>query len=80
MNKPTPRRRTIDMPEPRSRQVALAAAFLGISSEAWIQSVISAGLLALSQNDATFALALARSAGVSWENLEKIAKLNAEQQ
>jgi hypothetical protein len=44
---PTPRRRTIGMPAIRSKQLALAAAALGLTSEQTIQSFITAGLLSL---------------------------------
>lgn len=64
------------MPASRSRQVALAAAYLGIDGERFIQSSISASLLSLADHDPTFALALARTSGVEWDDLERITKLN----
>ena len=66
---PTPRRRSIGMSQTRSRQIALAAASLGISSEQAIQSFITAGLLSLAGHDKAFAMALARSAGMAWDDL-----------
>ena len=66
---PTPRRRSIGMTTTRSRQLALAAATLGLSSELTIQSFITAGLLSLAAHDRAFAMALARSAGMTWDDL-----------
>lgn len=66
---PTPRRRSIDMPEVRSRQLALAAAHLGITSHQAIQSFITAGILSLAANDPLFATMLLRTSGVSWNDL-----------
>jgi hypothetical protein len=53
----------------RSRQIALAAATLGLSSEMTIQSFLTAGLLSLAAHDKVFAMALARSAGMAWDDL-----------
>lgn len=59
----------------RARQLALAAAYLGLSdSESVIQSFITAGLLSLAEHDSTFGLALARMAGVDWDDLERITR------
>jgi hypothetical protein len=58
------------MPAVRSKQIALAAAVLGVTGEQCIQGFITAGLLSLAANDRIFAQALARTAGVSWEELE----------
>ena len=70
--------RTIQMPPSRSRQLALAAAYLGLpDSESAIQSFITAGLLSLAEHDSTFALAVARMAGIDWSELEAIAKQEA---
>jgi hypothetical protein len=67
--------RTIGTNPSRSRQLALAAAHLGLpDSEAAIQSFITAGLLSLAEHDNTFGLALARMAGVDWSELGRIAK------
>jgi hypothetical protein len=57
------------MPASRSKQLALAAAHLGLTSHQTIQSFITAGLLALATHDRAFAMALARTAGVTWEEL-----------
>jgi hypothetical protein len=62
--------RTIENPPARQRQIAMAAAFLDISGELFIQSAITAALLSLAQADPTFALMLARAAGASFETLE----------
>ena len=64
--------RTIGTTPSRSRQIALASAYLGIDGEAFIQSSISASLLSMAEHDPTFGLALARSAGVDWDDLERI--------
>ena len=58
--------RTIGTTPVRSRQISLAAAYLGIDGERFIQSAITASLLSLSDHDPTFALMLARSAGMDW--------------
>jgi hypothetical protein len=68
------RRRTIGMTESRSQQVSLAAASLGITSEALIQSFITAGLLTMTAHDDALAFALARAGGASWEQLTDLAK------
>lgn len=74
-----PRKRTIQMPECRSRQVAAAAAHLDITGEEFIQSAITAALLSLAEHDPTrtVAYAFARAAGVSWETLEYAARQEA---
>lgn len=72
------RRRTIAMPEYRSQQIAMVAAELGINSEAFIQSAISAAIVTAMEHDDTLALALARAAGASWDELVTIAKIRAE--
>jgi len=70
-------KRTIRMPKPRARQLALAAAFLGLpDSESVIQSFISAGLLSLAEHDATFKLALLRACDVDWDTVQRVAKEN----
>jgi hypothetical protein len=66
--------RTIDMPESRRRQVALAAAASGVSAEKWIQGCITAGLLSQAAHDATFAMSLMRSAGIPWDEIQSIVK------
>lgn len=66
---PTPRRRSINVTEARSRQIANAAVYLNISGEEFIQSAILAALISLGQTDAVFAHILARSAGVDWQEL-----------
>ena len=59
------------MPEVRSKQIAMAAAYLGISGHEFIQSAITAALLSLcDQGDKTFAYMLSRAAGVEFETLE----------
>jgi hypothetical protein len=70
--------RTIDMSEPRRRQVALAAAASNVSSHQWIQAAITAGLLSQAANDETFALSLMRSAGIPWDTIQSIVKETAE--
>jgi hypothetical protein len=65
------RHRTIKMPEVRSKQIALAAAYLGTDGETVIQSAITALLLSLANADAVFAAVLARSLGVDWGELVK---------
>ena len=61
------------MPPSRARQLALAAAYLGLpDSESCIQNFVTAGLLSLSEHDSTFGLALARLAGVDWDDLERL--------
>lgn len=67
-HKDTPHR-SIAMPRVRSRQVALAAAAMGVSSEQAIQSFITAGLLSLATHDRAFAMALARTAGMDFDEL-----------
>lgn len=67
----TPRRRTINMPEVRSKQIALAAAYLDTDGEHVIQAAITALLLTLCQADQTFGAMLARTAGLSWDDLVK---------
>ena len=67
---PTPRRRTINMPAVRSKQIALAAAQMGLTSEQTIQSFITAGLLTLATHDPAFRYALMRTAGADWGELE----------
>lgn len=68
---PTPRRRTIGMPEVRSKQIALAAAYLDTDGEHIIQAAITAMLLSLANNDKVFAAMLARTADVDWDELVK---------
>ena len=65
------RKRTILMPESRSRQIALAAAATGVSSEQFIQGAITAALLTLAEQDKTFALALMRGV-LPWDAIERI--------
>jgi hypothetical protein len=67
----TPRRRTIAMPEVRSKQIALAAAFLGTDGEHIIQAAITAMLLSIANSDTGFAVMLARTAGFGWDELVK---------
>ena len=74
---PTPRRRTIAMPECRSRQVAAASAHLDVTGEEFIQSAITAALVSLAQADRTFAYALARVSGVEYDTLEFAARQEA---
>lgn len=62
--------RTIASPPARQRQIATAAAYLNISGEMFIQSAITTALLCLAQADPTFALMLARAAGVTFDTLE----------
>jgi hypothetical protein len=65
------RRRSINMPEVRSKQIALAAAYLGTDGETIIQSAVTALLLSLAGADASFAAMLARTQGLSWDELVK---------
>jgi len=74
---PTPRRRTINCPEARSRQIAAASAHLQISGEDFIQAAISAALLQLCEADRSFAYALCRVSGVEWSTLEFAARQEA---
>ena len=68
-------KRTIRMPKPRARQLALAAAFLGFpDSESVIQSFITAGLLSLADHDETFKVAMLRAAGVDWDEIDRITR------
>ena len=71
-------RRTISMPEPRRRQVALAAAANGVSAENWIQASITAGLLSQAANDGVFAMALMRDAGIPWHEIQSIVRESAD--
>jgi hypothetical protein len=57
------------MPSIRSKQLALAAAYLGTDSEHIIQSSITAMLLSLCSADKAFAAVLLRSSGVEWDDL-----------
>jgi hypothetical protein len=71
----TGQHRTIGQTPERARMCSLAAAHLGLpSSEIFIQSAITAALMTLGQEDPVFALMLARSAGIDWNELQKIAK------
>jgi hypothetical protein len=72
------RRRTIAMPEARAQQIAMVSAELGVSAEIFIQSAITAALVSAMEHDDTLALALARVAGASWDELAAIAKLRAD--
>lgn len=56
------------MPEVRSKQIALAAAYLGTDGESVIQSAITAMLLSLTA-DVSFRASLLRVSGVSWDDL-----------
>jgi hypothetical protein len=79
LQKGIPLHRTIQTTPSRSRQLALAAAFLGMpDSESVIQSFIFAGLRSLAEHDATFKLALLRSADVDWDTLQRIAEESSE--
>jgi endonuclease/exonuclease/phosphatase family metal-dependent hydrolase len=71
------RKRTIAMPETRSRQVAVASAHLDVTGEEFIQSAITAALLSLCEADRSFCYALARAAGVEFETLEFTARQEA---
>ena len=71
------RRRTILMSEYRSQQIAAASAELGISSELFIQSAITAALITAAEHDDALAYTFARQAGVGWEELQAIATLRA---
>jgi hypothetical protein len=65
--------RTINMSETRRRMVALCAAHLGVtSSEQVIQAAISALMVELAARDKGFAFALARTAGVTWDDIERM--------
>jgi hypothetical protein len=68
---PTPRRRTIGMSAIRSKQIALCAAYSGVSAEAWIQSAITAAMLSLADHDKAFAYMLVRAGGTDWDSLER---------
>jgi hypothetical protein len=72
------RRRTILMPECGAQQIAMVSAELGVSSEIFIQSAISAAIITAMEHDDKLALALARAAGASWDELGVIAKLRAD--
>jgi hypothetical protein len=72
------RRRTIAMPEYRSQQIAMVAAEIGISSEHFIQSAITAAIVTAMEHDDTLALALARAAGATWDELLTIAAIRAD--
>lgn len=76
---PTPRRRTIAMPEVRSKEIAICAAYCGVSSEAWIQSVITAAMLALGRNDRALGYMLMRAGGTEWDSLERTATADAQE-
>jgi hypothetical protein len=66
------------MPEYRAQQIAMVAAELGINSEAFIQSAITAAIVTAMEHDDALALALARAAGASWDELASIAKLRSD--
>ena len=67
MAKHTDRRRTIGMPSSRARQVALAAAYLGMtSSEDFIQSAISDAIIGIASRDRAFAAMITGAAGADW--------------
>jgi len=68
------RKRTIAMPQCRSDQIAIAAAFADITSEEFIQTAVTNALLDAAGRDLSLALALARAGGASWEDLEALAK------
>ena len=74
---PTPRRRTINCPEARSRQIATCAAYLNISGDEFIQSAITAAILSLCENDRNFSYLIARATGVEWNTLEFAARQEA---
>ncbi len=57
------------MPEVRSKQIALAAAYLGTDGERVIQAAITAMLLSLASADKNFAAMLLRTSGVDWDDL-----------
>jgi len=72
-------KRTIQTTPARSRQLALAAVFLGLpDSESVIQNFISAGIMSLCDHDPTFHLALMRAANVDWDTLERVSKETAQ--
>jgi hypothetical protein len=70
---PTPRRRTIGMSEIRSRQIALCAAYVGVSAEKWIQSSVTAAMISLADNDKALAYMLVRAGGTEWDSLARAA-------
>jgi hypothetical protein len=66
------RHRTITFSDERRSMVALCAAHLDTTAERFIQSCLTAGMLALAAEDPTFARMLCRAAGVSWRELQNI--------
>jgi hypothetical protein len=74
MTQRTESHRTILMPPSRAKQIALAATASGVSSEQWIQATITAGLLSQAASDGALAMALMRSAGISWDDIRRIVK------
>jgi hypothetical protein len=70
---PTPRRRSIQMSEARSRMVANASAYLNISGEQFIQAAISSALMSLCEHDKVLSFILLRSGGVEFDDLSKVA-------
>ena len=63
--------RTIAMPSTRAKQITMAAAYLSVSGEGFIQAAISAALMQLCARDKVFAVLLMRTAGVDWEAIEQ---------
>lgn len=77
--KPVARKRTIRMPENRSRILACIAAHFNTDTETVIQAAISAMMLTVCQEDAILSYCVARAGGVDWTALEaaQLAKLRA---
>jgi len=57
------------MPEVRSKQIALAAAYLGTDGESVIQSAVTAMLISLASADKNFRASLLRASGVEWDDI-----------
>lgn len=60
------------MPESRRRMVALCAAYCNVSGEAWLQSAITAAMMALAERDEMFSYMLVRASGAEWDSIEKL--------
>lgn len=64
----------LKMTEGRQSQINLIAAKYSLSSEEYVQAVITAALLSEAQADETVRLMLARVGGASWQKIVELAR------
>jgi hypothetical protein len=67
-------KRTINTTPEKSHQIAVAAAALGCSGDAFINACIDAGLMTLMEHNKPLALMMCRAGGATWMEVEHVAE------